>query len=167
MDKKATFIAAIKNNEGLIFKVASIYTNSVEDRNDLVQEIIYQLWKSFESFNQQSSFSTWMYRVAMNVAIYQLKTSKRRIKTVPIEQVVIDIHDSDSSEWEEKWQIFRQQIDNLNVLDKAIVMLYFENKSYDDIAEIIGISVSNVGTKISRIKEKLKVQISKQEKLWN
>ncbi len=167
MDKKATFIAAIKNNEGLIFKVASVYTNNVEDKNDLVQEIIYQLWKSFDSFKQESSLSTWMYRVAVNVAIYQLKTSKRKIRTVPIEQLVTDIHDSDGSDWEEKWQIFRQHIDNLNVLDKAIVMLYFENKSHDDIAEIIGISVSNVGTKISRIKEKLKAQISKQEKLWN
>jgi RNA polymerase sigma-70 factor (ECF subfamily) len=75
--KKETFIRAIKNNEGLIFKIASVYTNSVDDKNDLVQEIIYQLWKSFDSFNEKSSLSTWMYRVAMNVSIYHLKILKK------------------------------------------------------------------------------------------
>ncbi len=77
MDKNETFITAIKKNEGLIYKIAGIYTNDIEDRNDLVQEIIYQLWKSFDSFSQNSSLSTWMYRVAMNVAIYHLKIARR------------------------------------------------------------------------------------------
>jgi RNA polymerase sigma factor (sigma-70 family) len=76
VDKKETFITATKNNEGLIYKIASVYTNDIEDRKDLVQEIIYQLWKSFDSFNQKSSLSTWMYRVAMNVAIYHQAMKK-------------------------------------------------------------------------------------------
>lgn len=161
MDKKELFTSAIKANESFIYKIASVYTNTVEDRNDLVQEIIYQLWKSFDSFNQKSSLSTWMYRVALNVSLYQLKLSKKRISTIPIDEQVLNNSETDNSENDEAWKLFKQQIDNLNLLDKAIVMLYFDNKSYDEIAEIIGISKSNVGTKLLRIKEKLKSQINK------
>ena len=162
MDKKETFIAAIKNNEGIIYKIASVYTNSVDDKHDLVQEIIYQLWKSYDTFNLKSSLSTWMYRVALNVAIYQLNTSKKRVLTVPIEEQILNYKEIENNESEEKWQLFRRQISNLNLLDKAIITLYLDNNSYDKIAEIIGISSSNVGTKLSRIKEKLKTQILKQ-----
>ena len=163
MFKKETFTAAIKENEGILFKIASVYTNTVEDRNDLIQEIIYQLWKSYGSFKQQSRFSTWMYRVALNVAIYQLKVSKKRILTVPIEDQLYHYQQNDDSGMEEKWKLFRQQIEELNLLDKAIVTLYLDNKSYDEIAEVIGISSSNVGTKLSRIKEKIKTRILKQQ----
>lgn len=158
MDKKETFIKAIKENESLIFKIASVYTNNADDKADLVQEIIYQLWKSFDSFNQQSNLSTWLYRVALNVAIYQLKIAKRRVSTVQIDEQILNYQDDDSSLIEQKWELFRQQVESLNLLDKAIVMLYLDNKNYDEIAEIIGISVSNVGTKMQRIKEKLKKQ---------
>jgi RNA polymerase sigma-70 factor (ECF subfamily) len=161
VDKKEIFITAIKSNEGMIYKIASIYTNSIEDRYDLIQEIIYQLWKSFDSFNQKSSLSTWMYSVAMNVSIYHLKSGKRKVLTVPLEEQLLDFHEADNTGLEEKLQVLRQHLNNLNLLDKGIVMLYLENKSYEEIAQIIGISVSNVGTKISRIKEKLKKQITK------
>ena len=162
MDKKEIFIASIKNNEGIIYKIASVYTNNMDDKNDLIQEIIYQLWKSYDSFNQKSSLSTWIYRVALNVAIYQLKVSKKRVLTVPIEKQILNYQEIENNESEEKWQLFRRQISNLNLLDKAIITLYLDNNSYDTIAEIIGISSSNVGTKLSRIKEKLKTQILKQ-----
>ena len=161
MEKNEIFTVAIKTNENFIYKIASVYTNNIEDRNDLVQEIIYQLWKSFDTFEQKSSLSTWIYRVALNVALYQLKQSKKRVSTIPINEQVLNNHESDNTENEEKWKIFKLQIDNLNLLDKAIVMLYLDNKSYDEIAEIIGISKTNVGTKLLRIKEKLKSQINK------
>ena len=163
MSKKEVFRAAIKENEGILFKIAAVYTNSSEDKQDLIQEIIYQLWKSYDSFNQQSRFSTWMYRVALNVAIYQLKVSKKKILTVPIEDQNFNYQEDDNSAIEEKWKLFRKQIEGLNLLDKAIVTLYLDDKSHDEIAEVIGISSSNVGTKISRIKEKLKSQIFKQQ----
>ena len=163
MSKKEVFTAAIKENEGILFKIASIYTNSIEDKQDLIQEIIYQLWKSYDSFTQQSRFSTWMYRVALNVAIYQLKVSKKKILTVPIEQHNYNYQEDTNSAMEEKWKLFRKQIEGLNLLDKAIVTLYLDDKSYDEIADVIGISSSNVGTKLSRIKEKLKTQIFKQQ----
>ena len=161
MDKKESFIRTIKENEGFIFKIASVYTNSSDDKNDLVQEILFQLWKSFDTFNQKSNISTWVYRVALNVALYQLKLSKKKILTIPIDEQILNNQDIDNCENEEKWKLFKQQIDNLNLLDKGIVMLYFDNKSYEEIAEIIGISKSNVGTKLLRIKEKLKLQINK------
>ena len=167
MDKKESFIRTIKDNEGFIFKIASVYTNSLEDKNDLVQEILFQLWKSFDTFNQNSNISTWVYRVALNVALYQLKLSKKRVLTIPIDEQSLNNQDIDDNENEERWKIFKQQIDNLNLLDKGIVMLYLDNKSYEEIAEIIGISKSNVGTKLLRIKEKLKLQINKNYKLWN
>ncbi|HTO16332.1 MAG TPA: sigma-70 family RNA polymerase sigma factor [Edaphocola sp.] len=161
MDKKENFIAAIKENEGFIFKIASVYTNNREDKNDLIQEILYQLWKSFGTFHQKSSLSTWIYRVALNVALYQLKLSKKRVLTIPIDEQILNNHEIDNNENEEKWKVFKQQIDNLNLLDKGIVMLYLDNKSYDEIAEIIGISKSNVGTRLFRIKSKLKSHINK------
>ncbi len=162
MENKETFITSVKENEGLIFKVASVYTNNKEDKKDLVQEIIYQLWKSYDTFNGKSSVSTWMYRVALNVAIHQLKVSKRRVFTIPIEDELMNYQKADTTDMEDKWQVFKQQIDNLNLLDKAIVLLYLDNKSYAEIAEITGISPTNVGTKLSRIKEKIKSKIFKQ-----
>lgn len=161
MDKKNNFIEKINENKGLIFKIASIYTNSAEDRTDLIQEIAYQLWKSFDTFNQKSSVSTWMYRVAMNVAIYHLKSAKKKVQIVSLEPQFLDFHEIENGEMEEKWQVLKYHINQLNLLDKGIVILYLENKSYEEISQITGISVSNVGTKFSRIKEKLKQQILK------
>lgn len=160
MDKTQQFLAALNENKGLIFKIAVIYSNSIDDRNDLVQEITYQLWKSFDTFEKKSSLATWMYRVAINVSIYHLKNEKRKIKAVPLEELILDFYEVNDNEIEEKWLLLKQHIDNLNLLDKGIVILYLENKSHEEIGQIIGISASNVGTKLSRIKEKLKKQIT-------
>lgn len=162
MNKKETFLEALKSNEGSLYKIASVYTNGVEERNDLVQEIIYQLWKSFDAFNQRSTVSTWMYRVALNVAIYHLKSAKKQLQTEPIGEQHFNFNVADNSHEEERWRLVKQSIDGLNLLEKGIVMLYLEEKSYEEIAAITGMSVSNVGTKLSRIKEKLRKQIAKQ-----
>lgn len=156
MDKKDAFITAINKNIGIIFKVSSIYTNNEEDKNDLSQEIIFQLWKSFDSFQHKSSLSTWIYSVAMNVAIRHLKIVKRRVSTIPLDEQFLNFQEVGNTEIVEKWKVLMQHIHNLNLLDKGIVLLYLENKSHKEIAQIIGISTSNVGTKLSRIKEKLK-----------
>ncbi len=156
MDKQDVFIKSIQENEKLIHKVASFYTDCKDDRDDLVQDIIYNLWKSFESFKHNSSLSTWMYRIAMNVAIFNLKKTKRKVPTVPIALNILDFPESDSNEFEEKLQTLQKHIKELNLLEKGIVMLYLESKSHEEIAEIIGISKTNVGTKLSRIKDKLR-----------
>lgn len=101
MDIKQHFTKVIKENEGLIFKITTLYTNSIQDRKDLYQEILYQLWKSFTSFNEQSKLSTWMYRVSLNTAIYHLKQTKRRINTIPIDletQLFSDDRDKEEEE---------------------------------------------------------------------
>ncbi len=160
MQHKTIFIKAIQENEGLIYKVAAFYTNTKDDRDDLVQEIIYSLWKSFDSFKQNSSLSTWMYQVAMNVAIYHLKKSKKTVTTIPIDVALLNSPESNADDAEEKLKILQEHIKDLNLLDKGIVMLYLESKSHEEIAQIIGISKTNVGTKLSRIREKLKSKIT-------
>ncbi|MBL0337241.1 MAG: sigma-70 family RNA polymerase sigma factor [Chitinophagaceae bacterium] len=161
MDKKERFIKAIQENEGLIYKVATFYTNSKDDRDDVVQEIIYSLWKSFDSFKQMSSLSTWMYQIAMNVAIFHLKKSKKAVTTIPIETGLLNSPESITENDEEKLKVLQEHVKDLNLLDKGILMLYLENKSHEEIALITGISKTNVGTKLSRIKEKLKSKINR------
>lgn len=161
MDKKELFTKTVKKNEGLIFKVAILYTNSLQDREDLVQEIVFQLWKSFDSFNEKSKLSTWMYRVAMNTAISNLKSSKKQVNTIPIDLETMRFADVPDKLEEERLQMLYEHIQQLNLLEKGIILLFLEGKSHQEIAEIIGITTSNVGTKISRIKEKLKAQIIK------
>lgn len=161
MDTRSRFIQIIKEHEGLIYKISALYTHSHQDRKDLRQEIIYQLWKSFSSFREQSKVSTWMYRVALNTAIYALKQTKKRIETTPF-NFTIDPHgeELDKTE-EERIQVLYEHIQLLNLLEKGIILLYLEGKSHEEIATIVGISISNVGTKISRIREKLKSNIQK------
>lgn len=167
MDIKKRFIKVIKENEGLIFKITTLYANSHQDRMDLYQEIVYQLWKSFKSFNEKSKLSTWMYRVALNTAIYNLKQTKKRINTTAIninkDQLADDIDETE----EERIKLLYEHIQMLNLLERGLIFLYLEGKSHEEIASIIGINISNVGTKISRIKEKLKTQITKNLKSWN
>ena len=102
MQKKEIFIKAIKENEKLIYKVASFYTDSRDDRDDLVQEIIYSLWKSFETFKHNSALSTWMYRVAMNVSIFHLKKNKKKVATIPIKLENLNIAEIAADDFEEK-----------------------------------------------------------------
>ena len=163
MVSKEAFIKAIQEHEGLINKIASFYTDCKEDRDDLVQEIIYNLWKSFESFKQNSSLSTWMYRVAMNVSIFHLKKTRKKVNPIPIGEAILNFPETASDGVEERLQTLQKHIKDLNLFDKGILMLYLENKSHEEIAQIVGISKTNVGTKLSRIKEKLKLQISKQQ----
>lgn len=161
MEKKNIFIKSIQENERLIYKVASFYTDCKDDRDDLVQEIIYNLWKSFETFKHNSTWSTWMYRIAMNVAVFHLKKSKKRVETIPIGLEIRNYQENGLDDFEEKLEILQKYIKYLNLFDKGILMLYLENKSHEEIAEIVGISKSNVGTKLSRIKDKLRLQVSK------
>lgn len=162
MDKKDRFIKVIKENEGLIFKVATLYTNSIQDKEDLYQEIVFQLWKSFDTFKEQSKLSTWMYRVAMNTAIFNLKSVKRQINTISIDTETERFSEVVDKSEEERLRFLYENIQTLNLLERGIILLYLEGKNHQEIAEIIGISTTNVGTKILRIKEKLKSKIIKQ-----
>ena len=164
------FLKLISENKGIIIKICNSYCKNKNDREDVAQEIIYQLWKSNKSFNNDYKFSTWMYRIALNVAIsFYRKGRSIQTTTVPLTTSHIDIEDTifNSSDIEEKSAFLQKQISELQDLDKALILLYFEEKSYNEIAEIIGITETNVATKVSRIKEKLKQNISKtKNNLW-
>lgn len=156
MTKEEEFVKLIQDNQGLIYKITTIYSREKEEREDLYQEIIYQTWKSFDHFKKAAKPSTWLYRVGMNTAITHLNKSKRRISAVPLEDVKIQVAESEGLEKDEKIQEMYVQIRKLNLLDRGIIFLYLEGKSHEEIAEISGISVSNVGTRMLRIKQKLK-----------
>ncbi|MCW5515223.1 RNA polymerase sigma factor [Muriicola sp. Z0-33] len=160
MGKEEEFAQIIKDNEGVIFKITTIYTNNQQDQKDLYQEIVYQLWKSYGSFRNEAKISTWMYRVALNTAIRQLQKQKRRPKGVPIDQVVAHQTENYDKEFEERLKLLYGHIKQLNVLEKGLILLLLEGKKYEEIAEITGLTPSNVGTRISRIKTKLKAQIN-------
>lgn len=156
MNKEAEFIKTINECKGLIYKVASLYMNQREDREDLIQEIIFQLWKAFDSYQGKAARSTWVYRVAMNVAIYHYNQSKKKLSILPINQEIFSVETDLSKQNNTQWEYLQQHIQHLNLLEKGILMLYLEEKTYAEIADIIGISESNVGTKLSRIKQRLR-----------
>lgn len=163
MSLEAQFIQLIKENEGVIFKITSIYTRNQADQHDLYQEIVLQLWKAFGSFRNESKISTWMYRVAMNTAITRLRKDKKKGQQVPISQVVLNRTETTDVAFEERLKVLYQHIEKLNDLEKGLILLFLENKSYEEMAEITGLSVSNVGTRLSRIKAKLKSQVKEQK----
>ena len=156
MRKEEQFVALIHAHQGLIFKIASFYTSTKEEKEDLSQEIIYQVWKSFDLFQNNSKPSTWLYRIGMNTAISQLNKSKRKATAVPLDEIQVQWTEERDSDQEEKLSQLYAEIKKLNLLDRGIVLLYLEAKSHEEISEILGISVSNVGTRMSRIKEKLR-----------
>ncbi|MBT8180872.1 MAG: sigma-70 family RNA polymerase sigma factor [Eudoraea sp.] len=161
MGKEESFTRIIKENEGVIFKITTIYTQNEQDQKDLYQEIVYQLWKSFDTFRNESKISTWMYRVALNTAINQLNKRKKHSNTTGIDQVVLKQTENYDTEFENRLKIVYQHIHQLNILEKGLILLLLEGKKYQEISEITGLSETNVGTRISRIKQKLKSRILK------
>ncbi len=158
IDKSDIFLSVLQLNKGIIYKVVNSYCKNIEDRKDLVQEIIIQLWKSFDSFNNNFKHSTWIYRISFNVAIsfYRKENSRKRISN-PYTEGIINFTDNDNLEDKQgDLGILQQMILQLKDLDKALMLLYLEEKSHKEISEIIGISQTNVATKINRIKNVLK-----------
>lgn len=152
------FIRLIKENEGIIYKISTVYAQGEEDRKDLYQEIVYQLWKSAGNFRGEAKQSTWLYRIALNTSITHLNRAKRHHQ-VPIDEAVLNRVEVHEGLLEEQVTAFYQQIKKLNALEKGLILLYLEGKSYEEMAEITGLSTSNVGTKLGRIKQKLKAKL--------
>ena len=161
MHTKGEFIRTIKENEGIIYKVTRLYTNSTEDQKDLYQEIVYQLWKSYGSFKENSKISTWMYRVALNTAISNLKKEKRKGTRIAIDNFVLNRIDQVDTVMDERITLLYAQIKKLSIVEKGIILLHLEGKNYDEIATITGFTSTNIGTRLGRIKNKLRSQIKK------
>jgi RNA polymerase sigma-70 factor (ECF subfamily) len=149
------FIELINKYRALIFKVCNLYCHDPESRKDLFQEIVLQLWKSYPGFRRESASSTWIYRVALNTAISNFRKELKKPERTSI--TTADFEIPDISVWDEKENssILHLAISRLTEIEKAIIMLYLDEKTYDEISEIIGISNSNVGARLNRIKTKL------------
>ena len=159
-NNKKEFVKLIQENKGIVFKICNSYCHNREDREDLAQEIIYQLWRSGKTFNADQKFSTWMYRVALNVAISFYRKSKSASTLVSFTENLKDIEDDEDADYENEYEktrrLLQKRINELKELDRALIILFLEAKSYKEISEILGITETNVATKINRIKDKLK-----------
>jgi len=148
------FVDILNNHRGLIYKVCHLYCDDPEDRKDLFQEIVLQVWKSLGSFREESTIGTWMYRIALNTAITHFRKEKRLGGKVSL--TGIDIPDlNDSNEKEDQLRELFKAIENLDRIDKSIILLYLEEKNYEEISEITGLTRTNVGVRLNRIKIKL------------
>lgn len=159
--KEKEFLRVISEHEGLIHKICHVYAEDALSKQDLFQEIIIQLWKSFEHFRNESKISTWMYRVALNTALTEKRRNKTKIslsfldslKDEKVQENVMDVY-------EENLNGLYSAIAKLTEIEKAIVMLYLDDKSYEEMEEVLGIRQGNLRVKMNRIKEKLR-QITK------
>ncbi len=150
------FTKMINVHRGIIFKVCNLYCHVEEDKKDLFQEIVLQLWKAFPSFRSESLNTSWMYRVALNTAISNFRKESKKPKKKVISESEFQIPDmSFYAEENDNLNLLKQAIEHLSDIEKAIIMLYLEEKSYEEIAQIIGLSLSNVGVRLNRIKIKL------------
>lgn len=151
------FISKLDASQGIVHKVCGMYCDNEEDRKDLFQEILIHLWNSYPSFRGDSQFSTWMYRVSLNVALQDL----RKIKKNKEDSVLPSSFDSVESEPVEEATTLEQKmlhnaIEKLNDIEKAVMMLYLEAKPNEEIAEILGITQNNLRVKMTRIRQKIK-----------
>jgi RNA polymerase sigma-70 factor (ECF subfamily) len=149
-----SFIQMIRENERVIYKVCSFYVSEQSTIEDLYQEAVLNLWKSFPKFKGESNYSTWIYRVSLNSCISDLRKMSRHKGKVSLSFSEEIAFEPDNME-EEVRELYRL-INQLTNLERAIILLWLEEKSYQEIAEISGLSVSNVATKLKRIKEKLR-----------
>ncbi|MFT4786160.1 MAG: RNA polymerase sigma factor (sigma-70 family) [Cyclobacteriaceae bacterium] len=159
---RAKFLQLLDDHQGILHKVAKLYCPDQDSRKDLIQDIIIQLWLSFEKYDPTYKLSTWIYRISLNVAISsyrKFETQKKHIDHVSesvLEHTPQPEHVSSYPEAERLWK-FVSQLDDLN---KALMILYLEGHSHDEIAVILYISKSNVGTKINRIKDQIKKELT-------
>jgi RNA polymerase sigma factor (sigma-70 family) len=164
MDKQKQqrfFQEIIEQHKGILFKVARTYCPKEEDRQDLIQEMMIRIWKSIHKYDDQFKISTWLYRISLNTAIsFYRKSTSRTGKHIDWNAQTAQISIEDKSEDEMQMVLLEQFISELKEIDKALMLLYLEDKSHAEIAGILGMSVSNVGTKTGRIKDKLKKRFS-------
>jgi RNA polymerase sigma-70 factor (ECF subfamily) len=155
-EAEARFAALLERHRGIVFKVAATYCRNPADREDVAQEIVTQLWRAFPKFDATRTFSTWMYRIALNVAISFVRTNSVRDRhTVALDETH-DVEDAsaDAAEQDERTRLLYAFIDRLDALNRGLLLLYLDEHSYRDIAAILGITETNVATKISRLKQR-------------
>ena len=151
------FVNRVTESQAIIHKISRIYCKDEENRKDLFQEILIQLWKSYPTFRGEAKFSTWMYRVGLNVAIQYFRKNKKKPDKAEFSKSFHNLPElKNDDEHEDEIALLHHAISKLNDVEKAIVMLYLENKNYEEIAEIVGITQNYVRVKMNRIRLKLK-----------
>ncbi|GAA4299637.1 sigma-70 family RNA polymerase sigma factor [Compostibacter hankyongensis] len=168
-NKEAVFLKQLNQNLGIAYKACRVYFHDEEVRKDAMQEMIYQLWRSFDSYGGKSKFSTWMYSVCINTAIKYKKTiaGKEKVETLSRDHLEVSTHvpDQPVQDREEAVNALYKAISTLSSLNKAIVLLYLEEMTYEEIAAIVGISKSNVSVRLVRIKRALEVKLKNDKNL--
>lgn len=152
--KEKEFLEKIEKHKGMIFKISKMYLENQEDREDLFQEIILQLWKSYQAFEGKSQFSTWLYRVSLNTAITFLKRDKKRMDKNELHEN-IDIEDEQNTDKELQTEFLYKAVQELNPIEKALIFLFLEGQNHKQISENMGITEVNARVKLNRTKEKL------------
>ncbi len=153
----------IEKHEKLIYKVVNSYCSEVHEQEDLIQEIIFQIIKGYIKFDHNVKVTTWMYKIAFNVSITHYRKVKTRKKYfMPMPDKLVRIDEADENETDENIKLLRDFIEEFDPLNKAILIMYLDENSHAEISEAMGISVSNVGTKIARIKEQLRKKFKQQ-----
>lgn len=140
----------------IIIKICRAYTNTQEDFEDYYQEVCLQIWRSKDSFQGQSAWSTWIYRLSLNVCMTLLKKKKKKDQYFASDYIPVDIPETEKVFKNESLQLLYNAIKQLSEVDRAVILLYLEEKSYQEIADIIGTNSNNIGVRIKRIKERLK-----------
>ena len=160
--KEIEFVTLVQEHQNLIHKICRLYTNSDAEHKDLFQEITIQLWKAYSKFRGDAKFSTWMYRVGINTAISLYRKSKSRIQSFSFDDVSYKIPQTETYDDTQDQQLksIYAAFNHLNDIDKAVILLYLEDKSYKEISDTIGISEVNARVKMNRIKKKLKTQLN-------
>ena len=159
-EQEAEFVSLLEENQNIVHKICRLYTQSEAEHKDLFQEISIQLWRSFDRFEGKSKFTTWMYRVGLNTAITLYRKNKKRLDTYPLNDEISRIElDQYDPVVDEQLNWLYQTIEEFSEIDKALVLLYLEDKRYDEIAQTLGISTVNARVKMNRIKQRLKEMI--------
>lgn len=150
------YTSSILPYAGIIIKICRAYTNSQEDFEDYYQEVCLQIWRSKDKFREQSEWSTWIYRLSLNVCLTLLKSKKNKNQYFATESLPEELVEDSRAFTDEALNQLYVAIKQLSEIDRAVILLYLEEKSYQDIAEIIGANANNIGVRIKRIKERLK-----------
>lgn len=159
-EQRAIFAELLQQHRGIVMKVAGSYCRQPDDRADLAQEIAAQLWQAYPRYDASRSFSTWMYRIALNVAISHLR-KQRQPATVPLDDNYSEVADPQvrDSVAEQRVHALHRFIHAQAPLDRALLLLYLEDRGYREISDILGISETNVATKISRLKQRIRNEL--------
>ena len=150
------FAALVKEQKSTIYGICFMFSKDKDEVDDLFQETLIHLWQGYEKFRNESKIETWVYRVTMNTCISMDRKEKKRGERIPL-SVDIDLFDENDKDMEQVQMLYKR-IQKLGVFDRAIIMLWLENLSYDEIGEIVGISAKNVSVRLVRIREQLKKQ---------